>query len=398
MINRLTTYTFLSVLLLTLAACNSTSVRTTEYTPVVKEPEKIPENQLLDVGIGIFNPGVDMKDTSKEKQGIYPEVRNAEARYMPYKLMETLQSTGNWGAVRVIPDRQSEMDVWVDAEILKSDGETLQLKVTVSDTTGNVWYTKKYQETASKYAYDVRRSKKQDPFQGVYNQIANDMLKYRNQFSATDVLNMRTITELKFAKRFAPEAFADYLADDGKGHYTIKRLPAASDPLLQRIKRIRERDNAFVDTLQDYYGSFVKKMEGPYTSWRSENYFETIALQETRRSANAKLVAGAAAVIAGILGAASNTSLGQAAGYVGIGAGAYLAKEGLGQREEAKMHEEALKELGASLNAEVQPHTVTLKNRTVTLSGTVDEQYSQWRNILSEMYHTETGQTPPVTD
>ena len=398
MIYKLTRYVFLPVLLLTLASCSSTSVRTTEYTPVIKQPEKIPENQLLDVGIGIFDPGVDMKDTSKEKEGIYPEVRNAEARYMPYTLMETLQATGNWGIVRVIPNRQSEMDVWVDAEILKSDGETLQLKVTVSDTTGKVWYIRKYQGKASKYAYDVRRGNKQDPFQGVYNQIANDMLQYRSRFKTADVLNMRTVTKLKFAKRFAPEAFSDYLADDGKGHYSVTRLPAANDPLLQRIQRIRDRDNAFVDTLQDYYGSFVKKMEGPYTSWRSENYFETMALEETRRSANAKLLGGAAAIIAGILGAASNSNLGQVAGYVGIGAGAYLAKEGLGQREEAKMHEEALKELGASLNAEVQPHTVTLENRTVTLSGTVDQQYSQWRQILSDMYRTETGQTQPITN
>jgi len=384
------------MLFLALAACNTTSVRTTEYTPVVKEPDKIPENQLLDVGIGIFNPGVE--ESSKEKEGVYPEVRNAEARYMPYKLMETLQSTGNWGVVRVIPNRQSEMDVWVDAEILNSDGETLQLKVTVSDAMGNVWYTKKYEETASKYAYDVRRGNKLDPFQGVYNNIANDMLKYRMQFSSADVSNIRTVTKLKFAERFAPEAYSDYLSDDGKGHYMVTRLPAENDPLLQRINRIRERDYMFVDTLQDYYGSFVKKMEEPYTSWRSESYFETMALKETRRSANAKLIGGAAAIIAGILGAASNSRLGQAAGYVGIGAGAYMAKEGLSQREEVKMHEEALKELGASLNAEVQPHTITLEDRTVTLSGTVDDQYSQWRQILSDMYHTETGQATPITN
>lgn len=393
---KLTKHAFIYALFLTLAACSSTSVRTTDYTPVIKKPAQIPENQLLDVGIGIFNPGVD--ESSREKAGVYPEVRNAEARYMPYKLMETIQSTGNWGVVRVIPNRQSEMDVWVDAEILQSDGETLQLEVTVSDATGNVWYTRKYEETASKYAYDVRRGNKQDPFQGVYNRIANDMLQHRLQSSSTDVLNIRTVAKLKFARRFAPEAFSDYLSDDGKGHYTVTRLPAGNDPLLQRINRIRERDNMFVDTLQDYYGSFVKKMEEPYTSWRSESYFETMALKETRRSANAKLIGGAAAVIAGILGAASNSQLGQAAGYVGIGAGAYLAKEGLGQREEAKMHEEALKELGASLNAEVQPHTITLQDRTVTLSGTVDDQYSQWRQILSDMYHTETGQSTPVTN
>ena len=392
----LTRYSLLAALLLALAACNTTSVRTTEYTPIARELEPVPEAELLDVGIGIFNPGVDA--LSKEQEGVFPEVRNAEARFMPYKLMETLQMTGNWGIVRVIPDRQSEMDLWVDAKILQSDGETLRLDVTVSDATGRTWYTRKYEEIATKYAYDIRRGSRQEPFQGIYNRIANDMMAYRHLLSSADVTTIRTVTELKFARRFSPEVFADHLQDDGKGHYSISRLPAANDPLLQRINRIRERDYLFVDTLQDYYASFVQKMEDPYRSWRSESYFETMALRETRRSANTKLIGGAAAILAGILGAASNSQLGQAAGYAGIIGGAYAVKEGLGEREEAKMHVEALKELGASLDAEVQPATVTLEDRTVTLSGSVSEQYGQWRAILHDIYQTETGQQAPVSD
>jgi len=392
----LTRYSLLAALLLALAACNTTSVRTTEYTPIARELEPVPEAELLDVGIGIFNSGVDA--LSKEQEGVFPEVRNAEARFMPYKLMETLQMTGNWGIVRVIPDRQSEMDLWVDAKILQSDGETLRLDVTVSDATGRTWYTRKYEEIATKYAYDIRRGSRQEPFQGIYNRIANDMMAYRHLLSSADVTTIRTVTELKFARRFSPEVFADHLQDDGKGHYSISRLPAANDPLLQRINRIRERDYLFVDTLQDYYASFVQKMEDPYRSWRSESYFETMALRETRRSANTKLIGGAAAILAGILGAASNSQLGQAAGYAGIIGGAYAVKEGLGEREEAKMHVEALKELGASLDAEVQPATVTLEDRTVTLSGSVSEQYGQWRAILHDIYQTETGQQAPVSD
>jgi hypothetical protein len=393
--NSRTTVCFLGLLLAALPACNTTSVRSTQTTPIVHELEPVPEAELMDVGIGIFHPGVD--DLSAEKEGVFPQVRRAEARYMPYKLMETLQMTGNWGIVRVIPDRQSEMDLWIDAEILQSDGESLRLNVTVSDATGRVWYSRKYEETASKYAYDVRNATRQDPFQGLYNRIVNDLMAYRKLLGAADVRAIRATTELKFARRFAPEAYADYLQVDGKGHYTIIRLPAENDPLLQRLRRIRERDYAFVDTLQEYYGSFVRKMEDPYRSWRSESYFETMALRETRRSANAKLIGGIAAVAAGILGAASDSQLGQAAGYVGILGGAYAVKEGLGEREEAKMHVEALKELGASLDAEVQPATVTLEDRTVTLSGTVDEQYGQWRAILKEIYQTETG-LPPIAD
>lgn len=395
MIYQLTRYILIYACLL-LAACNTTSVRTTEFSPVVRVPELIPEDELMDVGVGIFHPGVDA--LSGEEDGVFVEVRNAEARFMPFKLMETLQRTGNWGVVRVIPDRQSEMDLWVDAEILKSDGETLELDVKVADATGKTWYTRKYKETASKYAYDLRRGIRQEPFQGIYNRIANDMLAFRRQLSSDEVLTIRMTTELKFARHFSPEAFSDHLADDGKGHYTIVRLPAENDPQLEWIRKFRERDYVFVDAIQEFYGSFVLQMEEPYRSWRSESYFETMALKETRRSANAKLIGGAAAVVAGILGAASDSEVAQGAGYVGMGAGAYLVKEGLGERKESKMHYEALRELGASLTAEVQPHTITLEDRTVTLSGTVDDQYGQWRAILRDIYQTETGQSLPVTN
>ena len=39
-------------------------------------------------------------------RNITPEVRRAEANYMAYFAKNLLQSTGNWGAVRVVPARK----------------------------------------------------------------------------------------------------------------------------------------------------------------------------------------------------------------------------------------------------------------------------------------------------
>jgi hypothetical protein len=196
--------------------------------------------------------------------------------------------------------------------------------------------------------------------------------------------------------------FADDLVTDGKGRYGIKRLPADNDPLLDRLRRIRERDNLFVDTLQDYYTNFAGQMQGPYTQWRDESYKETMDLREANRSATARTVGGVLVGLAGIAaavlaGGSSNpwvSSGGAAAAVVGVGAGTMLVKSGLDQRAEAKMHAEALKEIAASLDAEIAPHTVTLEDRTVTLTGTVEQQYAQWRQILRDIYDTETGMAP----
>ncbi len=375
-----------------IAGCSSTTVKSTQHNPIVQSTAPVAEHELLDVGIDIFKPGVD--ETSTEKEGVYLQVRNAEGRFFPVKIAETLQGSGNWGVVRLVPGRQSEMDLWIDGEILKSDGEQLQLRIRVQDATGKTWYTKDYNSTTSKYAYDNSiRSRSVEPFQGLYNDVANDLLAYRQKLKPADISTIRTITELKFARQFSPEAFNDHIESNNKGIYSIKRLPAANDPTLIRVREIRQRDNMFVDTLQDYYTSFETSMEQPYREWRRMSYEETMALRQLRNEANARLMGGAIAVIGGILAQGSSSSVVNTAGIVGIGAGAYAVKEGLDRREESKIHVQALEELGTSLNAELEPRTIELDNNTVTLSGTVNQQYDQWRAILRNIYLTETGQT-----
>ena len=372
-----------------LAGCNTTTVKTTSYEQVVLESEVTPEELLLDVGVGIFNPGIDA--LSVEEDGVFPKIREAEARFVPFKLMETLQHTGNWGVVRVVPDRISEMDIWVDGEILKSDGENLWLQVSVEDASGKRWFSKKYTGIAGKYSYDGTTANRSEPFQKVYNQIANDMLAYRNQYDAGEIRTIRTIAELKFARDFSPEVFHDYLELDEKGRYAVTRLPAEGDPSLQQIRQIRERDNIFVDTLQQYYASFVNQMEEPYREWREAYFLESQALKEVKSESNARLIGGALAVLAGILAQGVDSRTARTAGWVGIGAGAAAIQSGLQKREEAKIHVEALEEVSASLDSEIEPHSIDLEDRTVTLTGTVREQYGQWRRILKEIHATETG-------
>ena len=44
-----------------------------------------------------------------------------------------------------------------------------------------------------------------------------------------------------------------------------------------------------------------------------------------------------------------------------------------------------------SLEAEITPQVIDLEDRSVTLSGNVEEQYSQWRELLADIYATEIG-------
>lgn len=380
---------FLVLLCGVLTACGSTTVRTTTHEDIVVASASISEERLLDVGIGIFDPALDEKGA--DDPGVSEAIRRAEARYMPFQLMETLQQTGNWGIVRVIPDRQSEADVWVDAEILTSDGETMELMVTVTDSSSASWYRKKYTGTVSKYAYDTALTKGAEPFQGLYNDIANDLLQHYQGLSADEIAALRTITELKFARQFSPEAFDEHLGADKQQRLYVKRLPAENDPVLMRVRQMRERDYMFVDTLQEYYASFARQMDLPYREWRKAYYEEGQALREVQAQSRRRMVGGALAVLGGILAQGSDSSTARTAGVVGIGAGATVFVSGMNKRQEAKVHAEALEEISASMDSEMEPHTIELQERTVTLSGSVNDQYSQWRQVLREIYATETG-------
>ena len=377
------------LLLFLLAGCSSTTVRTTAVTPVVQGDHNIPEQQLLDVGIELFNPG--LENIKENDITAYPEVRLAEARYMPHRLMDTMQASANWGAVRIIPRDTSSVDVVVAGEILHSDGESMSLKIWVSDATGLEWFEETYSAQASKFSYEAGRNHNQDPYQDIYNRIANDIARYAKKLPSHQVKKIRTIAELRFAESFSPEAFGGYLATDKKGIYIFKRLPADNDPMLERIHKIRERDYLYIDTLQDYYGSFVREMEDPYRDWLHNSYDEVLAYRELRSSSRKSAVAGAAAMIAGILAASSGNRSVRAAGGASIAGGGWLIKNAMDKHSESAMHAEALQELGASLSAEVGPQIIELEDRTVTLTGTAQDQYEQWRAILRDIYAAEVG-------
>ena len=384
----------LSVLMLLLSSlllggCSTTKVKSTRVTPLEAAQQEVPENLLLDVGINLFDPGLD--DVKDNDISVYPEVRQAEARYFPVILMNTLQASANWGAVRVVPADMAAVDVLVNGKILHSDGESMALLIKVKDVTGKQWFEKKYEKDISKYSYQKSRSMVGDPFQDLYNRIANDIAKYRNGLKPEQIANVRTVGELKFAQEFSPQAFGGHLEKNRKGIYEVQRLPSAQDPMLQRVSKIRERDYLFVDTLQDYYGSFSREMSAPYFDWRAQSYEEVIALRELKRSSRLRTAGGIAAIIAGIVAAGGDGGSTRQAGVVSVLGGGYLIKSAIDKHKEAEIHAEALLELGSSLGAEIEPQVIDLDNRTVTLSGTVSDQYEQWRNILRNIYAEEIG-------
>lgn len=382
------TRAMLLLLALMLTGCVNQTVKSTSVPPLAQPPQPIPDAQVLDVGVAILDPGIgELQDDER----VYPEIRRAEATFIARELTTTLEEVGAWGAVRVVPDTSQFTDLLVTGKILHSDGEHLELAVKVTDARGTPWIEKTYEGVTSRYAYENRATADRDPFLLVYRQIANDMLVVFNRTSAQERIAIRQVAELRFARTFAQDAFQGYLAQDKNGIYNIQRLPAENDPMLERVRNLRQRNYIFVDTLQGYYTGFAEDMYTPYQEWRKLSYDEVVAQRELQSEANQRLIAGAAAVIAGIAAQGSSSDYANTAGVVGIAGGAYLLKSGLEKRAESSIHSLAIEELGQSLSAEITPRVIELEDRTVRLSGNVEDQYGQWRELMADIYATEIG-------
>jgi hypothetical protein len=375
-----------------LAGCVVNEQRPMQRVAAERATTEVAEDELLDVGVRLLDPNVPASTEQQEKDRVFPEVRKAESRYIPLVIRDTLENTGQWGQVRVLPGDGTGMEVFIDGRILESNGRELRLQLVVTDATGRTWFNKVYAGEADTRAYKDGLSKPRDPFENVYNTFANDLLTARRALTREQRVDLRRVAELRFAADLAPYAFGGYLAKDRKGLYSAVRLPAEDDPVVQRMDRVRERDYALVDTLNEHYASFGGSMAEPYTQWRKANYEELEAEAQARREAITRQVLGAVAIVGGIMaGEATGSSAGSAAATAAVIGGMYAFKSGLDRRAEIKIHTESLKQLGDSFQSEVQPLVVDVEGRTLELKGSAEQQYAEWRQLLRELYENETG-------
>src|SRR5688572_13835034 len=130
----------LSVAALGAAGCVTHETRPQQRVKAIQAATEIPQSHLLDVGVRLFEENIPQDEKKLEQEHIFPEVRKAEARFLPMQLRNTLEGTGQWGQVRVMPGNAEALDVYVSGKIVKSTGQMLSAEVTVTDATGRQWF------------------------------------------------------------------------------------------------------------------------------------------------------------------------------------------------------------------------------------------------------------------
>lgn len=352
----------------------------------------------LDVVIPVFSPGLSDTQANYEEEGIWPELRRAESNRFAYQLKQALDDSGMFGAVRVTPNSTASGDLYVLGEIVESDGQHVEFDLNVTDISGKQWLDETIEHEVHEGFYKNPRNEGLDPYKPAFEEAAQEIIEALEKQQQAQLAQLKSIADLRFAASFNEDALAEHLDTSGR-QIKLVSLPSDADPLFERVKSIRVREQLFVDNLQQNYSNFSQQMDSSYLAWQEASATELELRREARNKSRWRTLGGvvlvAAAVAAAVSGDPRNRTFGREIATVagGVG-GALLISSGFKSREEAKFHQDAINELGESINLEMAPQVMTYEEESVELTGNIEDQFQQWRTFLNRIYQLEA--TPDV--
>ncbi|RLL51600.1 hypothetical protein D8Y20_08940 [Mariprofundus sp. EBB-1] len=375
------------------SAYDKTAVKE-EVAPAIEKPK-------LDIIVPVFDPGLPDDPEDYEAEGVWPELRRAEASRFAYQMKLALEETGAFGAVRVMPDSSATGDLYVVGKINKSNGVDIDIDINVSDISGKKWFDKSFDHEVAADFYNNIRNKGKDPYAPVFKEAAEKLVEALNDHKDKQLTDLQALTDLRFGANFSDDAFSRYMRVKGN-KFTLLGYPDANDSMLRRVKAIRVRDQLFIDRMQPHYEQFNQKMETSYALWQKQSFEEVKAAHKAKMESISNAAAGigliALAVLSAVAGGNSNSTGGVVAGTTGAIVAGQVGMGMLGSsvkmNEESKFHRDALIELGQSIEGEMAPQVVEHEQTTAKLTGSAKQQFSQWRAFLKRMFEQEA--TPDV--
>ena len=335
----------------------------------------IAEEELLDVGIQVFDPGIAQSGFQLSRyEQVNPDVRRSEAAFVAVHLMRTLQETGKFGLVRMVPRDSVTVDLMVSGRIHRSSGARLALEFEVTDASGRRWLRRGYVQHADPRSYAMELDSEIEPYQLLYDQLAADIVRAQNRKKRKRLEEVRQIAELRFAAQVAPTVFGEYLQTTRKGRIELQRLPAVDDPMLARVRKIRTRDEFFLDLLTNRYEDFYATMDRAYDDYRATSYEVEMAMRYAK--VQAYLANGQA--LFGPRGGIQRR-------------GPWASQREQYFRRQAALQARYLDDMAKSFAMVIEPLRLELDGEVIRFEGTIEDQYRQWQELLEEIFATETG-------
>ncbi|NIW24487.1 MAG: hypothetical protein GWN29_07920, partial [Gammaproteobacteria bacterium] len=165
----------------------------------------------LNVSIAVFEPGVPDDPLEQRRLRVDANIREVEAVLLPFMLRQVLVESDEWGAVRVLPTPDDAAELLVSGEIVRADGEALELRVRAVDASGFEWLHDVY---VSAPATDIG----QDPgrldlygYQALFDSVAEDLRVARELLDERRLSNIIDTSFLRYAYELAPTVFDGYV-------------------------------------------------------------------------------------------------------------------------------------------------------------------------------------------
>lgn len=320
----------------------------------------------LQVAIVVFDPAIPPDAATHKANNVFPEVREAEARYYATVLRDTLIQRAVWGPVRVVPEPSLGFDLTIRSRLLRSDGLSLQLAVEAVDASETAWLSGQYVAHYTNSSDGTRG----EAFQQLFDDVARDLEAQLSARNAEAHQRLQQITLLRYASSLAPDAFADYLTKNAESQWELQRLPALDDPMLRRIARIRSYEDHFVDQADEQYAALAEEMRPVYAQWLKYRHEQAVfqagyeARLETRQE-----------------------RVGRAGSFTAL-------ERSYNTYKWFKTQEQDMDELALGLHNEVNPTVMEVDGVMFRLGGSLRQQYQEWRDILARLFTLEQG-TPP---
>ena len=151
----------------------------------------------------------------------------------------------------------------------------------------------------------------------------------------------------------------------------------------------------FIDALDQYYVGFYADMRAVYDEWRARSFGRERMAKKKVHEGVLEAILGVGIIAGGIVAAAAvaDDDVGHSVFEGAWLAGMEVIGDGIAKTRETPMHREELKELGESLDSDVAPRVIKVQGEITRLTGSVETQYAAWRELLRQIYVSETRVT-----
>jgi hypothetical protein len=319
--------------------------------------------QGLNVSIALFDPGIPEDKSLHRELNVFPRIRNIEAMFLPFVVHDALRKSGEWGAIRIVPESDPAAELLIDGRIEHSDGSTLTLHIEAVDATGRIWIDRPYTgDVTDGYAKDDEEvTGSQEP---LYAAIVNDLLRVLDGLSDKDKVTIAEVSLLRYGNEVAPAAFGEFVTVSPEGDVTINRLPAVDDPMIQRIALVRETEYVITDAMDARFRELSVEIASVYDIWREFRRKTLKYAAEDLRRAEATLDDGSPGSYESLKSAYDNYRY-------------------------HRITEQEQDRLAVAFYTEVGPRIESMEARVGEMQDWVDARYDEWRRILEEFFELE---------